>query len=82
MGTESIRDNSIEGNQGRELVRKMLEELAGQIRMVSPLRVSSGRRSLLLMGLEGRREQEVAWSKGHAAGAGARVGTSGGSWNF
>lgn len=54
----------------------MLEELTGQIRMVSPPRVSKGRKSLLLIGLEGQREQEVAWSKGHIAGAGAMGGTS------
>lgn len=54
----------------------MLEELTGQIRMASPPRVSKGRKSLLLIGLEGQREQEVAWSKGHIAGAGAMGGTS------
>lgn len=63
----------------------MLEELTGQMRMGSPPRVNSGRKSLLLIGLEGQREQEVllvARSRGHIAGAGATVGTSGGSWNF
>lgn len=82
MGTESMPDDSIEGNYGGELVQKMLEELKGQVRVVRPPRVSSGRKELLLIGLEGQRDQEVLLvprSKGHLAGAGAMVGTSGGT---
>lgn len=65
-------------------MRKTLEELKGHIKMVRPPRVSSSRKSLPLIGLEGQGEQEVLLvpgSKGHFVGAGA-MGTSGGSGNF
>lgn len=53
--------------------------------MVKPPRVNSGRKSLLLIELEGQREQEVSHvsrNQGHLAGAGAMADTFGGRWKF
>lgn len=53
--------------------------------MVKPPRVNSGRKSLLLIDLEGQREQEVSHvsrNQDHLAGAGAMAETSGVSWKF
>lgn len=57
-GIDFMLDNSIDGHEDGELVRKMLEELKGEMKMVRTPRVSTGRKRLLLTGLEGQRELE------------------------
>ena len=66
-------------------MEELREDELKEMGTVRPPRTDNGRKSLLLTRLEGHRQQEVLLvprSKGHLAGAGAKVGMSGGSWNF